>query len=71
MNHATVKIGGHTIPLIGIRQDATEMMCDGCSREFHLSEITLHYSGRLFLCKSCLKARIPELAFRDIFGGWK
>lgn len=58
MNHATVRIAGYNLPLIGIRQDATEEQCDGCKRTYHLNEIRVDMGGR-FMCWSCrMKERI-------------
>jgi hypothetical protein len=57
MNHATVRIAGYNLPLIGIGQEATEEQCDGCKQTFHLSEIKID-AGR-FMCWSCrMKERI-------------
>lgn len=51
--HAHVKIGDACIPLIGIPLDATEMLCDHCLRNHHVSEMHLLYDGRQFLCADC------------------
>lgn len=52
MNHATVRIAGYDLPLIGIASSATEEKCDGCKRTYHLSEVRLDDRGR-FMCWSC------------------
>ena len=54
--HATVKISGYEIPLIGINESATQQKCSVCGCCFHLSEITLDEKGRA-LCKECLQKK--------------
>ncbi len=51
MKHATVKLDGREIPLIGIKPHYTEEVCDGCRQVLHLGDITLE--GAKFLCQSC------------------
>jgi len=51
MNHATVKIGDYTIPLIGIPPEATEDKCETCGKLFHLSELAF-VDGKM-ICKDC------------------
>lgn len=51
MNHATVKLGDYTCPLIGIPVSATEDECDLCWDIFHISDLTI--TGTQFLCKKC------------------
>jgi hypothetical protein len=53
MNHATVKIGDYTIPLIGIPLSATEMECDLCHDIFHINDVHLMFEGKQFLCQKC------------------
>ena len=53
MKHATVKIGEFEIPLIGVPQDATQQKCEGCGKNFHLTEITLDADGKP-KCPECL-----------------
>ena len=52
--HATVKIGEFTVPLIGIKEDATQQECVKCKRSFHLSDITLNDQGEPH-CKECIQ----------------
>jgi len=54
MKHATVKIGDFTVPLIGIKKDATQQECVKCKRSFHLSNIILDNKGEPH-CKACIK----------------
>jgi len=59
MNHATVKIGEYTIPLIGIEEDATQQQCSQCKQSFHLSEIKLDQSGEPW-CEGCQIKRLKD-----------
>lgn len=45
--HATVKVDGYTIPLIGIPPSATEDWCDVCGKKLHLSEVNITEDGRM------------------------
>jgi hypothetical protein len=58
MNHATVRIAGYDLPLIGIDASATEERCDKCKRLFHLSEVKI--DGDRFMCWSC---RMREMIY--------
>jgi formylmethanofuran dehydrogenase subunit E len=49
--HATVRVGGFEIPLIGLPKSSTLEECDLCHDEFHLTEI--EYNGKQFLCERC------------------
>ena len=51
MKHATVKIAGYTIPLIGIAPEATEDKCERCGKLSHLSELAF-VDGQM-ICKDC------------------
>lgn len=51
MTHATVRIAGYNLPLIGIDRSATEDKCDLCGDIFHLSDLT--FTGKQFLCGKC------------------
>lgn len=53
MTHATVKIDGMDIPLLGLPADATEDQCDHCFKPFHLSELRILRDG--FFCESCIE----------------
>ena len=53
MKHATVKLGEHQIPLIGVPPDATDQKCEKCGKVVHLSDSNLQ--GNKFLCGECLK----------------
>jgi hypothetical protein len=54
MKHATVKVGGYTIPLIGVPVASTQQQCVGCKQSFHLTQITLDENGQPW-CLWCLK----------------
>jgi hypothetical protein len=53
VKHATVKLDGVDIPLIGIPADATEETCQGCGQRGHLSEMTIDEHGQV-MCGVCL-----------------
>lgn len=55
MEHATVKIGEHIIPLIGIPPSATDLECEFCYNIFHITDVHLNREGTHFLCKECRK----------------
>lgn len=67
MTHATVRIAGYNLPLIGIDQSATEEKCDGCKRDKHLSDVKLDEQGR-FMCWSCRMKEIMYLEVCDCCG---
>lgn len=50
--HATVRVGGYTLPLIGVPARATDERCDRCRKLFYILEV--HFTGRQFLCAGCL-----------------
>lgn len=52
MNHATVKLGDYTVPLLGVPPDATEETCEIRGRRCHLSEVKLDGEGYP-LCPQC------------------
>lgn len=52
MNHATVKLGDYTCPLIGIPVSATEEKCDGCGGIRHIRLVRLQPDGK-FQCYIC------------------
>ncbi len=54
MNHAEVKVGGYTVPLIGIPKDAMLQECDLCHKDFPMREIELSEIGQA-LCEKCRK----------------
>ena len=52
--HATVRIGGYTIPLIGIDRFATQGHCDGCKDgPIHIQELEWNLAGNQLLCWKC------------------
>lgn len=51
--HATVKVGEYTVPLIGVAPDATQEECAVCKGSFHLTEIALDDEGRP-CCNNCI-----------------
>ena len=57
-DHATVKIGEHTVPLIGVDQSATQERCGGCGRTIHLSEAVLTPTG-MPVCTRCACYMVP------------
>jgi hypothetical protein len=50
-DHATIKVGGYSIPLIGIPTDACLQECDLCHDEFGLLQV--EWSGVQMLCHRC------------------
>jgi len=52
MTHASVKLDGMEIPLIGIPMAATQEKCDCCRKEFHLQSVALQFCG-FFFCPEC------------------
>lgn len=52
--HATVKRGEYTVPLIGIPATATEGECECCHELVHLSKLHMSESGQM-LCEKCKK----------------
>ena len=58
MTHTTVRLGDYTIPLIGVKQTATEEECDLCHDIFHLSQIEL--AETQFLCGRCRREETKE-----------
>lgn len=58
MDHAEVKIGDYTIPLIGIPPEATEYTCDGCHKKLTVEKLELNERGNQFLCEKCRKQSI-------------
>ena len=61
MKHATVRIGGTEIPLIGIPYMSTQEICDWCHDYFHLQDVGL-IDGEGFLCAGCREKRSLALA---------
>jgi hypothetical protein len=59
MKHATVKLGNMVIPLIGVPVTSTQERCEGCNKNFHLSEITLDGDGRPH-CRQCIYFKSAE-----------
>lgn len=49
-NHASVRVAGYTVPLIGLPVSATECECDLCHDVFHVQDLTLNEAGNQFLC---------------------
>jgi len=54
-NHATVRLGSYTIPLIGIDPAATREQCDRCHDRFHFQSVQLNPAGNQWLCEKCMK----------------
>jgi hypothetical protein len=53
MNHATVKLDGKKIPLIGIPAVATTDTCDICRKTFHISDLRI--DDAYIVCVECQK----------------
>lgn len=53
MKHASVRVAGYVIPLIGIPRDATMNECDLCHDVFHIQDLKVNESGNQVLCKKC------------------
>jgi hypothetical protein len=49
--HAIIKFGGFSIPLIGIPKDAALEDCDCCGDAFYIGDV--EWNGRQYLCKKC------------------
>lgn len=49
--HASIRLGGFTIPLIGVPQDATLQECDCCHDIFPIQDIEI--VGTQLLCVKC------------------
>lgn len=60
MKHASVKIDGMRIPLIGVAVSATDQECDCCGRAVHISEAHVTINGKV-CCEKCF----IEQAFMD------
>lgn len=54
MNHATVRIGEYTVPLIGIPKSATRQKCHHCKKSFHIADMEVDEQFRP-TCKKCIK----------------
>jgi hypothetical protein len=53
VQHATVKISGFEVPMIGIPRDATEQQCDLCHDYYHISGLQWNKAGTQLLCPNC------------------
>jgi hypothetical protein len=51
-DHATVRIGEYTVPLIGVPPDASKDKCQVCGLEFYIGDMVLDGAGRT-LCQKC------------------
>jgi len=49
--HATVRVDGMVLPLIGIPKGATLEECALCHDEFHICDV--EWTGKQMLCKKC------------------
>lgn len=52
-DHATVKLDGVDIPLIGVPVYGTLEECDLCHSDYHLSIMQFSESGKQILCPTC------------------
>lgn len=64
VDSATVKVGGYTIPLLGIPTSATEERCDYCDFKGHLTELHLTPFGHI-ACADCLGVILQVTANLD------
>lgn len=53
MTHATIRLDGRDIPLIGIPKEAGEEECDVCHQRFKLQDVT--FALGKFWCQGCLE----------------
>lgn len=55
MKHATIRIAGYEVPLIGLSVSETESACDGCGKDFHIQSLTwMERTGKtVLLCETC------------------
>jgi hypothetical protein len=61
MKHASVKLDGKEIPLIGIDFDATQERCVRCEKYWHLQDILLDENTNP-VCLSCtIKAAVAKM----------
>lgn len=51
--HATIKLGDYTIPLVGLPVDCTLQECSLCHDMFGIQEVELAVNGRDFYCRQC------------------
>ena len=51
--HASVRIGGYDVPIIGIPPSATEYKCDGCQVVCKVEQLAINETGDKFLCEQC------------------
>jgi hypothetical protein len=59
MEHATIKLGEYTIPLIGLPVSCVRETCDRCKKEFHIQEVEfIEYGILCFDCKLLLNATV-------------
>jgi hypothetical protein len=63
--HATVRVGDYEIPLIGVPRSATDGMCEGCYKTFHITELGLTEDNRT-LCAQCAKKQCKDLEGSDL-----
>ena len=56
MNHATIKLGDYTIPLIGVDRTAAQEKCDRCGNTFSIQEVEI-IVGQV-LCSDCIVKRV-------------
>jgi hypothetical protein len=52
--HATVRLDGMSIPLIGVPAESTQETCLVCGGSFHLQDMTLNSQGQP-RCRACLE----------------
>lgn len=50
--HATVKVDGYTIPLIGIKKSETDEVCEYCNKPTHMQNGAFNTDGK-YICNDC------------------
>ncbi len=57
-DHATIKVSGYSIPLIGVPKPSTLEECDCCHDEYRLQEV--ERVGVQWLCRKCRSTTATE-----------
>lgn len=57
IKHATVVRDGHTVPLIGIPEDAVLEKCDSCGKKCDMTR--MRFMGTQMVCFECVPADPP------------
>jgi hypothetical protein len=54
--HATVRVGEYTVPLIWVPPEATEETCDKCGKKCHIGDMSLSEDMKT-ICPDCKQAQ--------------